>query len=214
MTINEYLKTLRENRGLSQRGLAIKMGVSNSTISQIENDRNKPSIDILFLYAKALNGDLSTMIALMKEEPTEYRYTIADMEEVDMSMHVPLVGSVRAGKPILAEDNIEEYLMFDKKRLNPQNTYFALRVTGDSMDKLFRDGDIVLVEKTEMISSGQIAVVGINGHEATVKRVTLGGGNIALIPESNNPAYLTQVYNIKKDEIHIIGRVVQSTTYF
>lgn len=214
MTINEYLKTLRETRGLSQRGLAIKMGVSNATISQIENNRNKPSIDILFLYAKALNGDLSTMISLMKDESPEYIYTEKDMEEVDMSLLVPLVGSVRAGKPVLAEDNIEEYLMFDKKRLNPQNTYFALRIAGDSMDKLFRAGDIVLVEKTEMIATGQIAVVGINGHEATVKRVTLGGGNIALIPESYNPAYLTQVYNMQKDEIHIIGRVVQSTTYF
>jgi repressor LexA len=215
MTINEYLKTLRESRGLSQRGVALKMGVSNSTISQIESDRNKPSMDILILYEKHLGGDMNTMLKLFKgEEPMDLPYTIDDVQEVDMTLKVPLVGSVRAGQPILAQDNIEEYLLFDKKRFNPENVYFALRVVGDSMDKLFRPGDIVLVEKTEAIETGQIAVVGINGYEATVKRVTLGDGNIALIPESNNPAYTTKVYSMSKDEIHIIGRVVQSTTYF
>ncbi|MBR0576796.1 helix-turn-helix domain-containing protein [Proteiniclasticum sp. BAD-10] len=214
MTINDYLKTLREDRGLSQRGLAMKMGVSNATISQIENKRNKPSIDLLFLYAKALNVDLSVMISMMKEDGSDYKYTSKDIQEVDLTLSVPLVGSVRAGKPVFAEDNIEDYLLFDKRGLDQSKTYFALRIVGDSMDKLFRAGDVVLVEKTDVVESGQIAVVGINGYEATVKRITLGNGNIALIPESNNPAYLTQVYSIEKDDIHIIGRVVQSTTYF
>lgn len=214
MKIGEYIRRLREDRGLSLNMLAIKAGVSSAAVSYIENGRNKPSIDTLQLLAKALNADMSVMIKIMEEEGKEHNYTAKDVQEVDMSLLVPLVGSVRAGRPILAEDNIEEYLLFDRKRLNPQNTYFALRIVGDSMDRLFRSGDIVLVEKTEMIETGQISVVGINGHEATVKRVTLGGGNIALIPESHNPAYLTKVYDLEKDEVHIIGRVVQSTTYF
>ncbi|MBO1264335.1 helix-turn-helix domain-containing protein [Proteiniclasticum sp. SCR006] len=213
MNIGDYIKKLREDRGLSLNMLAIKSGVSNATISHIENGRNKPSLPTLQKLAKALNTDLAVLISMLKE-PMDLPYTVDDVQEVDMTLKVPLVGSVRAGQPVLAQDNIEEYLLFDKKRFNPENVYFALRVVGDSMDKLFRAGDIVLVEKTEIIQTGQIAVVGINGYEATVKRVTLGDGNIALIPESNNPAYTTKVYNIKEDEIHIIGRVVQSTTYF
>lgn len=213
MKIGDYIKKLREDRGLSLNMLAIKAGLSNATISYIENGRNKPSLQTLQKLAEALNADLAIMISMLKES-TEHVYTAKDIVEVDMSFSVPLVGSVRAGRPILAEDNIEDYVVFNKRSINPAGTYFALRIVGDSMDKLFRQGDIVLVEKTDVISSGQIAVVGINGYEATVKRVTLGDGNIALIPESNNPAHVTKVYNIKDDEIHIIGRVVQSTRFF
>jgi repressor LexA len=212
--INEYLKNLRKARGFTQRGLALKMGVSNSTISQIENGRNKPSIDLLFSYARALNGDISAMIAIMQNESKDHKYTKDDLVEVDMSLYVPLVGSVRAGQPILTEQNIEEYLLFDRRKLNPESIYFALRIVGDSMDKLFREGDIVLVEKMEMVSNGQIAVVGINGYEATVKRVNIGDGNIALIPESNNPVHIPKVYSLEDEEIHIIGRVIQSTRFF
>lgn len=214
MIINEYLKNLRKARGFTQRGLALKMGVSNSTISQIENGRNKPSIDLLFSYARALNGDISAMIAIMQNESKDHKYTKDDLVEVDMSLYVPLVGSVRAGQPILTEQNIEEYLLFDRRKLNPESIYFALRIVGDSMDKLFREGDVVLVEKMEMVSNGQIAVVGINGYEATVKRVNIGEGNIALIPESNNPVHIPKVYSLEDEEIHIIGRVIQSTRFF
>lgn len=213
MTIGELIRKLREDRGLSLNMLAIKAGVSSATISYIENGRNRPSFPTLEKIAKALNADLDSMVALMKEVPDE-KYQKRDMLDVDLKFKVPLVGSVRAGKPIIAEDNIEEYLLYDHRGLNINNTYFALRVVGDSMDKLFRQGDIVLIEKTDTVCSGQIAVVGINGNEATVKRVTLADGNIALIPESHNAAYTTKVYSIEKDEIHIIGRVVQSTTFY
>ena len=82
------------------------------------------------------------------------------------------------------------------------------------MDKLFAEGSIVVVEKDTMVDNGQIAVVAINGDEATVKRVTFADGNIALIPESTNPAYTTKVFDVVKDEVHILGRVVQSIIYF
>lgn len=213
MTINEYLKSLRETRGLSQRGLAIKMGVSNSSISQIESNRNKPSLDMLVLFAKALNVDLEKLIAVQQGENDTYDLN-KDKIVVDMSMKIPLVGSVRAGMPELAEDNLEGYITVDRNRYGNEKTYYALKIKGDSMDRLFKDGSVVIVEKDTMVDNGQIAVVAINGNEATVKRVTFADGNIALIPESINPAYTTKVFDVLRDDIHIMGRVVQSISYF
>lgn len=71
MNIGEYIKKLREDRGLSLNMLAIKAGVSNATISHIENGRNKPSLATLQLLAKALNTDVDKMISVMKGEEIE-----------------------------------------------------------------------------------------------------------------------------------------------
>ena len=214
MDINDYLKKLREDRGLSQRGLALKMGVSNSTISQIENKRNKPSIDILFLYSGALNIDVIKIIDKMKTDEELVKDVPDNAQVVTGTLNIPLLGTVRGGKPILADQNIESYITINKVGLCPDKVYFALKVKGDSMDKVFPENTTLVVEKTDAIENNQIAVIGVNGYEATVKKITLADKNIALIPQSNNPAYTTTVYNIEKDEIHIMGRVVQAITYF
>lgn len=223
MKFGDYIKRLRESKGLGLNELAEKAGLSNATISYIESGRNEPSTRTIQKLAKALDSDSAVLLAILdtareyEEIENELGYVPDSFKintDIKMDYKVPLIGSVRAGVPILATENIESYLLYDSRRLNKDATYFALKIVGDSMDKLFREGDVVLVEKMDMVSNGQIAVVGINGDEATVKRVTFADGNIALIPESNNPAHVTKVYNIKDDEIHIIGRVVQSTRFF
>ena len=213
MTIGEYLKKLREQKGLSQRGLALKMNVSNASISDIEKGNQNPKIEMLALFAEALNVDLGKLIAIQREK--EHIYNLNnDKIEVDLSMKIPLVGSVKAGMPELAVDSPDGYILVDRNHFRSGKTYFALKIKGDSMDKLFAEGSIVIVEKDTMVDNGQIAVVAINGDEATVKRVTFADGNIALIPESVNPAYTTKVFDVEKDDIHILGRVVQSIIYF
>ncbi len=215
MNIGEYIRELRENRGLSLNMLAIKAGVSSATISYIENGRNKPSLKTIQLLADALGADVSDMVSIMNgsdESPAEYKLT--DVIDVEAVKKIPLVGSIRAGEPILATENIESYVMVDSIGLCSSKDYFALRVKGDSMNKLFPEDTILIVEKTNVIENGQIGVVGINGQEATVKKVTFAGRNIALIPQSDNPAHIPHVYDIERDEIYILGRVVQATKYF
>lgn len=213
MTIGEYLKKLRVKRGLSQRGLAMKMNVSNASISDIERGNQNPKIELLALFAEALNEDLEKLIAIKQGKDHSYNLD-KDLIEVDLSMKIPLVGSVSAGMPELAVDLNDGYILLDRNHFSSEKTYFALKIKGDSMDRLFSEGSIVIVEKATMVDSGQIAVVAINGDEATVKRVTFADGNIALIPESNNPAHTTKVYDVIKDEVHILGRVIQSIIYF
>ncbi len=92
--------------------------------------------------------------------------------DVDFDMiKIPLVGRVAAGAPILAEENIEEYLTFPRSMIpaNSERDIFALRVTGDSMiEAKINDGDIAIIKKTSTAENGDI-VVALIDDEATLK---------------------------------------------
>lgn len=113
--------------------------------------------------------------------------------------HVPLVGTVTAGQPILAVESIEDYIPVPVK--NKGKNMFALKVRGDSMINAgILDGDMVIVEKTPVASNGEI-VVALIGDEATVKRFYKEKGHFRLQPEND-------VYEpIIVDEVSILGKV-------
>ena len=107
-------------------------------------------------------------------------------EELDPHAdQIPLVGSVAAGSPILAEENVEEYLTFDTGGLTGE--HFALKVRGESM--LYAGilpGDLVIVHRQENFRNGDI-VVALFEDEATVKTYHMDHGHLWLMPE--NPDY-------------------------
>lgn len=107
-------------------------------------------------------------------------------EELDPTAdRVPLVGSVAAGSPILAEENVEEYLKFDTNGLTGE--HFALRVRGESMlyAGILPD-DLVIIHRQENFRNGDI-VVALFEDEATVKSYNMDHGHLWLMPE--NPDY-------------------------
>ena len=108
--------------------------------------------------------------------------------------------------------NLVDYIYFSTKNLNPDKEEFGLQVSGDSMNKLFDEGDVVVVEKDSIVENGQLGVVMINGYNGTVKRIRYNEDQIILIPESNNPNHYPQVYG-KDDEVKIVGRVVASVKH-
>ena len=98
---------------------------------------------------------------------------------------VPVVGNVAAGSPILAEENIEDYLAFDTGGRDGE--YFALRVRGESMINAgILPGDLVVVHRRQTANNGEI-VVALIEDEATVKRYSYRNGQVWLMPE--NEAY-------------------------
>lgn len=112
---------------------------------------------------------------------------------------VPLVGTVTAGVPILATEQIEEYIPVAMKR---SGNFFALHVRGDSMiNAHIVDGDIVIVEQTPVASNGEI-VVALIEDEATVKRFYKEKGHFRLQPENDN--YEPIIVN----ELALLGKVV------
>lgn len=105
-------------------------------------------------------------------------------EEAPSKKKLPLVGVIRAGIPVKAEENIEAYIDLDDFIANKGD--FLLRVKGDSMkDAGILEGDLVLVRQTPTLNPGEIGVFLVD-DEATVKRFQLINGRIALIPENKN----------------------------
>ena len=97
---------------------------------------------------------------------------------------VPLVGKVTAGQPILAIENIEDYLIIPNDLAGQESELFALRVQGESMIEAgILDGDIVIVHSQEQAENGDI-VVALIGEEATLKRIYYEGGHVRLQPEN------------------------------
>lgn len=121
---------------------------------------------------------------------------------------VPLVGTVTAGQPITAIENIEDYISYMPDR-HFGGDLFALKIRGESMINAgILDGDIVIVEQCETVENGEIAVVLVNGDEATVKRFYKENGGYRLQPENDKmePIYV--------DEASVLGRVVALMRYF
>lgn len=114
---------------------------------------------------------------------------------------LPVVGRVAAGTPILAEENIEDYLPLPTEFL-PAGDGFILHVRGDSMiDDGIRDGDLLIVRKQPTAHDGDIVVARLD-DEATVKRFYREDGHIRLQP--SNPT----MDAIRTRDIHIEGKVV------
>ncbi|MBQ8550254.1 MAG: transcriptional repressor LexA [Clostridia bacterium] len=112
---------------------------------------------------------------------------------------VPVVGRITAGQPILAVEEIEDYIPYPQK---DSEGLFALRVVGLSMrDAGILDGDIIIADKNLSWRSGDI-VVAMDGDDATVKRLLLEKGKVILMPE--NPDY-SPIY---PENPSILGKVV------
>ncbi len=126
------------------------------------------------------------------------------VEMVSSHVDVPLVGTVTAGLPILATENIEQYIPLPADVARGRDT-FALRVKGMSMMNAgILDGDIVYAHRTQTADDGDI-VVALIEDEATVKRLTFDKeGRVVLMPE--NDAFDP----IIPDEVSILGKVIAS----
>ena len=99
---------------------------------------------------------------------------------------VPLVGRVTAGQPILAIENIEDYLMLPQNMLG-KDDLFCLRVQGESMiDIGILDGDIVVLRKQDAADNGDIVVAMTPEDEATLKRIFYEDGHVRLQPENRS----------------------------
>ncbi len=121
----------------------------------------------------------------------------------------PVYGRISAGMPNWAEECIEGRLPIDPNMMgivDPEECYF-LRVNGESMNKVIRNGAYALIRKTDWVENGEIAVVLVNGFDATLKKFTKNGDVVVLEPISDDPTIQTQIYT-KDTPIKIIGKYI------
>ena len=135
--------------------------------------------------------------------------------EVGTPIKIPVLGYVAAGIPIEAITDILDYEEIDPSMIKDGSEYFALKIKGDSMEPKISNGDVVIVRKQEDCDSGQIAIVCVNGDQATCKKILKQSTGIMLVPF--NPAYETVFYSnedISEIPITILGRVVELRAKF
>lgn len=194
LSIKKWL-SIGENLGLSKEEI-LKIAVQSSFDKSVFNSKDND---------KYLNYIKEKLLNYQKKNQEAINSHLANQK--DDIIKIPIVGTIRAGEPILAYENIEGYFPTDRQFLNSDKEYFYLKVKGDSMDKEFKEGSLLLIEKQPVIENGDIAVVLINGLESTVKKVYFDKNLITLMPQSSNPDYQPKIVDTTKDDLMIIGKV-------
>lgn len=196
---SENLKILREKKQMTQQQLADKLKISRSTIGMYENGSREPDFETLELIADFFNVNMDRLIGNLNP---------------NIKRMIPVLGLVRAGIPMDAVEYIIDYEEISEDMAR-QGEFFGLQIKGDSMEPKISEGDVVIVRKQPDVESGEIAIVLVNGDEATIKKVQKFNGGINLIP--SNPAYDVMTYTneqIEKLPIRILGKVVELRAKF
>lgn len=200
MSFGNILKRIRKENNLTQEELAKKINTSRSNIANYENDKNMPSIDILEKLSKIFGCSIDYLLGKTAEN------SISISDKIYMC---PVYGQIPAGEPNWAEECIEGRLPLDPNLMNivdPEECYF-LRVNGESMNKIIKNGAYALICKIDWVENGDIAVVLVNGYDATLKKFTRNNDVVVLEPMSNDPTFQTQIYT-KDTPIKIIGKYI------
>ena len=198
------LKSLRLENNKLQSDIGKILGVSDRAIGNYENGKRDMSPDTSIKLANYFN--VSTDYFLGK---TDIRKPVENINNSKKYYMCPVYGRISAGQPNWAEECIEGRLPIDIELMNivnPEECFF-LRVNGESMNKLIKNGAYALIRKTDVVDDGDIAVVLVNGYDATLKKFSKQGEFIALEPLSTDPTFKMQIY-AKDTEIKILGKYI------
>ena len=198
----ERLKKMRIEKNLTQTDIAKMIYISQPAYSKYEMGTASPNPETLKKLAEVLNVSVDYLIGndVPPERPGYVR--------------IPVLGRVAAGIPI---DAIEEVIDWEDISVNEvgNGEYFGLQIKGQSMEPKISDGDVVIVRRQPDVDSGDIAVVLVNGNDATVKRIKKSPQGVTLIP--SNPAYEPMYYSNEEIEslpVTILGKVVELRAKF
>ncbi|MHB8963434.1 MAG: LexA family protein [Saccharofermentanales bacterium] len=187
IAFGKKVKCFREQNNMRQDELAERVGLKKATISRYENGTIK-KMDTVMLgkFARAMNVEVDELL---------------DLPGSVTIRQIPLIGSIAAGTPLYASQNVESHLGFP----GGWKVDYALQVKGDSMrDAGIPDGSVVLCTQACAAQSNDIAVCLIDEEEATLKRIKYYDGIMVLHAE--NPGINDLVFKGKEqNRVKIIG---------
>ncbi len=199
----DRLKSLRLENNMTQADLALKLNLTPKAVSFYENNQREPDNLIIEKLSK------------MFRVSTDYLIGTSESREVLQKYEVPVYRAVSCGNPFIADEDIVDWEEINPK-LKSQGEHFGLRLKGRSMEPRFNEGDVVIVRKQSDVDSGSIAIVRVNGDEATMKIVKKSPEGITLIA-TNSDVYLPTFYSneqIKTVPVEIIGKVIELRAKF
>lgn len=203
-----------DTRAIFVENLKKQMKLNNKSQADLSKDLNLPFTTISNWY-RGIRYPRPDKMQLLAD------YFGIRMEELisnsinNSGIKIPILGTVIAGIPVTAVEDIIGYEEISEKMARC-GEYFALEIKGDSMEPKMSKGDIVIVKQQSTVENGQIAIVLVNGDEATVKKVRFRDNGIELIA-FNSYVYEPHFYSAKEIEelpVKIIGRVVELRAKF
>lgn len=206
MDVNKYIgskiKEFRTRKNIGQEELAEFLNTTSQTISRYELGQRKTNNDILFDLAEYFNVSINDFFP-----PTTFDN--GELVELDDTVQIPVLGTIKAGIPIEAQEEILEYIEIPKRWTLGGKKFYGLKISGDSMFPKYQEGDIVIFEQNEDRDAfnGKDCAVMVNGYDATFKKVLLNENGITLIPY-NTAKYEMMIYSKQEIEdlpIRIIG---------
>jgi len=210
MNIGEMIKRFRDKNGVTQQTFADNCGVSKSYVSLLESGKSTrskepiiPSIEVAHRMANYMKISIDSLF-----DSVDGKQPVSLLEE-PRAIAIPVLGFVPAGVPFEAIECIIDYEEIPVEMART-GEFFGLQIKGDSMAPRIVDGDVVIVKKQPTIESGDIAIIMVNGDDATCKRVLYHESGLSLI--SNNPAYPPSYFTAQEMEripIQVIGKVVE-----
>ena len=221
MHIGELIKKYRIDNKLTMEEMGKLLDVSKAYISMLEKNKNsrsgKPIAPSTAIFKSVANLYNISLDDLLKQLDDEQPITL-DVNVIDnginfskrVGVQIPILGSVIAGTPISA---IEDILGYEEitPELASTGTFFCLKVKGNSMEPRLFEDDIIVVKQQPDIESGDVAVVLVNGDEATVKQIKKADNGITLI--GYNVAVYPPTFYSNEDIINlpvtIIGKVIE-----
>lgn len=194
-TLGDRIRILRSGRALTQQAVAEALGVSRSAVAMWEKDEREPDLETLARLAKLLDVPLS---ALVEREEAPMPENLRPVR----ARRIPLLGAIAAGEPIFAEEEHETYVDVG----GGVRADFALEVKGESMEPLYKDGDVVYIRRQDDVRDGQVAAVVVD-DSATLKRVYHLPIGVQLMPI--NPAFAPMLFTPENsDSVRILGLAV------
>lgn len=193
------LRIARKTAGLTQAQVAEHIGINQNTYSYWESGKTRIDARSVQRLAELFGVPVD---ALLDPAPNS------------KGIKIPVLGRVQAGVPIEAMEEILDY-----EEITPDmaatGEFFALVIKGNSMEPKMSEGDVVIVRKQSDVTSGDVAVVIVNGHDATVKRVIKKEHGLMLQP--TNPAHEPMFFTpeqIQNLPVVVVGRVVELRAKF
>lgn len=198
-----FSKNLRKYMDLYQKSrsdICKDLGFAYTTFTSWETGVNYPRIDKIEMMADYFHIEKSDLIEDKTDKPSSPAKGI----------RIPVLGRVAAGIPIEAITDIEDWEEIPQS-MAKTGEYFALKIAGKSMEPRMMDGDVVIVRRQPDVDSGDIAVVLVNGNDATVKQISKSDAGLTLIGW-NPSVYTPRTYNKKECKelpVTILGKVIE-----
>lgn len=208
-TMGLRIKSLREERKMSQTALAELVGYKDKTaIAKVEAGKVDLPQSKISAFANALNTTTSFLFADNPLDET-YQAEISNTPKAK-GVRINVLGRVAAGLPIEAIENIIDTEEISEEMART-GEFFGLQIKGDSMEPRIYENDIVIVRKQENAESGDIVIALVNGNDATCKRLIKYAGGISLVA-LNSAKYEPLMFSneeIETTPVKIIGKVVE-----